>query len=710
MKNNSEGVEDFNNNIKTNVRKLSNKERRRRRIRTMKNYSNIKMLKNSKIDIEHDNMFKSISDELVKNKTITSPTQTTDDEEEKPKIFTKQTELVKEINNNGDIYNFIVKNLEFIDICHIYTNNETIFHIISSRGLDEILDLIKIHFKKQKIKSIIKHKNNDSLTALHEAACYGYKEICENLIDLGANIDTITSNGNTPIHFAIVNGHVNTVQFLIQKNSRLDIQNNIGKTPYKLLFKHMKQLIDNILNKKKKYLARVSLSNRSYIKNKMITDEELIYDRNLQKISFNSKIVKKKNYYCCCCTNNTHCNFKKVVPINNNSEICRRNSSEKDSGTSKLSGLKHIKDKRILVEYDYTEICDRDIVKFIRKEKKEIVTHPWFQTLMDFYWYSFGKKMFISQLGIYVFYTLLFTLSSVLHTYNLNPNYNETLSYNETMNNNETMSNNITNYLTPFLDYDIHYLTIVFDILILFLNTFYLVNEISEIKKQKTKHIKSYFMNRWNIFDMIQILLIYITIPLKIDSHQYKVILISILYPIFFIKFLNFSRGFRSVGPIVRTIFKMLKDIYNFMAVLFVFLIGFSQSFFILLNNNREFQNPLVSILTTFDMIIGGFDIEILNTSEYIITCNILYRLYIIISVIMLLNILIAILENSYTKISEEAENEWKLERAKLIISLMDNLLSCRKNKLTVENINSLRSLELDNKPIKGIENFKLEI
>ena len=44
--------------------------------------------------------------------------------------------------------------------------------------------------------------------------------------------------------------------------------------------------------------------------------------------------------------------------------------------------------------------------------------------------------------------------------------------YTETMNNNETMSNNITNYLTPFLDYDIHYLTIVFDILILFLNTF----------------------------------------------------------------------------------------------------------------------------------------------------------------------------------------------------------------------------------------------
>ena len=75
----------------------------------------------------------------------------------------------------------------------------------------------------------------------------------------------------------------------------------------------------------------------------------------------------------------------------------------------------------------------------------------------------------------------------------------------------------------------------------------------------------------------------------------------------------------------------------------------------------------------------------------------------------MLLNVLIAILETSYTKISEEAENEWKLERANLIITLMDNILSCNKY-TTVSNIKKLRSLEIDNKPIKGIENFKLNI
>ena len=35
--------------------------------------------------------------------------------------------------------------------------------------------------------------------------------------------------------------------------------------------------------------------------------------------------------------------------------------------------------------------------KIINKEKKEVISHPWFQTLIDFYWYSFGKKLYYYQ-------------------------------------------------------------------------------------------------------------------------------------------------------------------------------------------------------------------------------------------------------------------------------------------------------------------------
>jgi len=628
------------------------------------------------------------------------------------KMFSKQPQLVDKIYFNDNIYEFILNNIDSINLRHIYTNSETIFHIIASRGLDEILDLIKEKFKKKDVQSIIEHKNDTNLTALHEAACYGYKEICETLIHLGANINVLSLNKNTPIHFAIVNGHVETVRLFINKNSKLDIENNVGKTPYKLLFKHMKELIKDILDKKKKYLARVSLSNKNG-KIKMITNEELIYDRTSQKISFSPSYGNKPKY-CCCSSKNK--NFGKVIPETrtNNADFCRRNSKEKDLGTSKLSRCKHIKDKRILVQYDYTEISDSDVEKFVIKEKKEIVTHPWFQTLMDFYWTSFGKKLFIIQLVIYLSYTAFFTLSSILYSYNLNPNYNSTSKSeyidNSSMEDNIKSNENNYDFENFYTNSHIHTVVIILDTITFLMNTFYFVNEITEIKKQRKKHAKFYFTNKWNLFDIIQITLIYVTIPLKMINHKYILIPIAILYPIFFIKFLNFSRGFRNVGPIVRTIFKMLKDIYNFMAVLFLFIMGFSQAFFVLMNHDTQFSNPIVSVLTTFDMVIGGFDSSSLNQSEYPITCNVLYRLYLIISVIMLLNILIAILENSYVNISSEAENEWKLERAKLIISLMDNNLLLFGNKhITVENIDILRSLEIDNKPVKGIENLKLE-
>ena len=95
--------------------------------------------------------------------------------------------------------------------------------------------------------------------------------------------------------------------------------------------------------------------------------------------------------------------------------------------------------------------------------------------------------------------------------------------------------------------------------------------------------------------------------------------------------------------------------------------------------------------------------------TEFPVMANILYRLYAIIAIIMLLNMLIAILSDSYTEIIVEAEKEWKIERAKLIVALMDNLLSYKNKYTTVENIEYLISLEPDNIPIKGIENFELE-
>ena len=76
-------------------------------------------------------------------------------------------------------------------------------------------------------------------------------------------------------------------------------------------------------------------------------------------------------------------------------------------------------------------------------------------------------------------------------------------------------------------------------------------------------------------------------------------------------KFLKLLRGFRNIGPYIRVIFKMMVDIIQFMSILSLFVIGFSQSFFTLLYNIKEFKNPAESFVSTFDIILGGLDGQI---------------------------------------------------------------------------------------------------
>jgi len=41
-------------------------------------------------------------------------------------------------------------------------------------------------------------------------------------------------NGNTPLHLAAYNGHINIVQFLVEHNAIISPRNRYGKTPLRL--------------------------------------------------------------------------------------------------------------------------------------------------------------------------------------------------------------------------------------------------------------------------------------------------------------------------------------------------------------------------------------------------------------------------------------------------------------------------------------------
>ena len=148
--------------------------------------------------------------------------------------------------------------------------------------------------------------------------------------------------------------------------------------------------------------------------------------------------------------------------------------------------------------------------------------------------------------------------------------------------------------------------------------------------------------------------------------------------------FLFFCRGFKLVGPMVIMVYRMLaQDIVRFKicinffnckyflerftTVFIIFVMGFSQGYYVLFQSFDESEgdahpmpNAVESILAVFLMSLGdvGFIWEgVVNTNHEIVG-KIHFFIFIAIVVILLLNLLIAMMGDTYAKIAE-IKNEW---------------------------------------------------
>ena len=74
--------------------------------------------------------------------------------------------------------------------------------------------------------------NRSGITPLHLAAYYGHVEVCRLLIDRRADINTMTSSNWTPLHLAAFHGYVDACQLLIQAGANVNATTyNDGMTP-----------------------------------------------------------------------------------------------------------------------------------------------------------------------------------------------------------------------------------------------------------------------------------------------------------------------------------------------------------------------------------------------------------------------------------------------------------------------------------------------
>lgn len=126
------------------------------------------------------------------------------------------------------------------------------------------------------------------------------------------------------------------------------------------------------------------------------------------------------------------------------------------------------------------------------------------------------------------------------------------------------------------------------------------------------------------------------------------------------IKLLYFFRVFKSYGYLIRLLILVIDDMRTFMAVFFFTIVAFSDSLLTIAKGNTE-ENMFVtstvdSILYTYRITLGDFNVEEFGNVAVVLV----YALFILCTVfntIVMLNLLIAIISDTYANVKENAVN-----------------------------------------------------
>eukprot|EP00043_Microstomoeca_roanoka_P019864 m.231087 g.231087 ORF g.231087 m.231087 type:complete len:773 (+) comp17063_c5_seq1:303-2621(+) len=148
------------------------------------------------------------------------------------------------------------------------------------------------------------------------------------------------------------------------------------------------------------------------------------------------------------------------------------------------------------------------------------------------------------------------------------------------------------------------------------------------------------------------------------------------------LRFLNVLEAHYLLGPLQISIREILSDLFVFVAILLVFMIAFAVALTkvyehledvpaneLIISNFGDFESAL---RTMFWAIFGFFDLDLLSvggarSTEIQVFGELLFGAYMVIVFVLLINLLIAIITNTYQRIVDNSDVVWKFARARLI-------------------------------------------
>ena len=207
----------------------------------------------------------------------------------------------------------------------------------------------------------------------------------------------------------------------------------------------------------------------------------------------------------------------------------------------------------------------------------------------------------------------------------------------------------------------------------------FIKQHVRQIKERK----KFYFQDRWNYFDWVTYMMLIVVIILHVvnvvvQNNRYNDIFIRILactIILVWVRLLKFARPFPSQGPFVVILDNILGDTFRWGFVIGMFYIPYAVAFWMLFGGRSE--HPVKGYDTYYSLAYTiiryplvdnyGFD-RLENVAP--IMARVLCGSFLIIAAIVLMNLYIALLSNTFQRVYDNARATAAMQRARLLQDL----------------------------------------
>ncbi|KAJ3215422.1 hypothetical protein HDU67_000406 [Dinochytrium kinnereticum] len=233
------------------------------------------------------------------------------------------------------------------------------------------------------------------------------------------------------------------------------------------------------------------------------------------------------------------------------------------------------------------------------------------------------------------------------------------------------------------------------EVFLVLANIMAVIREFIEITSSKMKYFRG-FGALENMFQWVNISVFFSVVIFRFLPYEWNYVVENTLLGIAaifgWISLLYFSKGDRNLGPLVVIFFKIITtDLIWFSLLIAVFVIGFSEALYLQMAPYADYLRVTAkgenAGLEDWRWLGGGFvwgvryifgqgSYDDLRNSEIAPFTLILFLISVLSITILLLNVFIAMLNNTFAMIFNESEKQWRMTWANLIMEMDEKILA----------------------------------